>query len=64
MTLIRQYAFNKKLTFDYQQVSDKVDELVAFTTEVNVKETSNGEDSFANNTPVTTSNSRIVNQLL
>ena len=64
MTLIRQYAFNKKLTFDYQQVSDKVDELVALTKEVNVKETSTSEDTFTNETSITTSNSQIVNQLL
>lgn len=64
MTLIRQYAFNKQLTFDYQQVSDKVDELVALTKEVNVKEKPKDEKMFTNETSVTTSDSRVVNQIL
>ena len=38
MTLIRQYAFNKNLSFDYQEISEKVDELISLTKEVNVKE--------------------------
>lgn len=60
MTLIRQYAFNKNLTFDYQQVSDKVDELVALTKEVNVKE---AKYNFSTNTIVSSDN-KVVNQIL
>ena len=60
MTLIRQYAFNKNLTFDYQEVSDKVDELVSLTKEVNVKEVKN---NIINNA-IASSDNKVVNQIL
>ncbi len=51
MTLIRQYAFDKKLSFDYQEISEKVDELVALSKDVNVDKNSTKASENENKMP-------------
>jgi hypothetical protein len=62
MTLIRQYALDKKLLFDYQKISNKVDELILLSKEVNIAKGSNQATAISNTMSLNTSN--IVNQVL